>query len=78
LRYFLITTINTDSWSLNYTDYYNGTIINQLVASNDTWRTNYSDYYTKTELTNGTWTYYGDEDWINKNSTNALFLMILN
>ncbi len=49
-----------DTWSLNYTDYYNATRINELVSSNDTWRTNYSDYYDSSTInslvsSNDTW-----------------------
>jgi len=45
----------TDSWSLNYTNYYNATIVNQIVTGNistDTWALNYSDYYNKTQIDN--------------------------
>jgi hypothetical protein len=42
----LATTSSTDSWSLNYTFYYNNTQVNNIISSNDTWRTNYSAYYT--------------------------------
>jgi hypothetical protein len=42
----LTTSSSTDSWSLNYSFYYNSTQVNNIVSSNDTWRTNYTAYYT--------------------------------
>ena len=51
LNQFLIdTTSGTDTWSLNYTFYYNTTQVNLIVSSNDTWRTNYTNYPTKSDL----------------------------
>ena len=44
------TTGGTDSWSLNYSFYYNNTLVNLIVSSNDTWRTNYTNYPTKSDL----------------------------
>jgi len=56
---------NNNSWMSTY----NSTYANNI--DTDTWKTNYTFYYNKTELNNGTWTYYSDEIWINKNSSNS-------